>query len=297
MPDRQPATVRRAIVGDDGRLGGSSALEVARFLRETLGASLHVVHAIDVPDLTDTGRHPEYLLPIRAEMAERANSWLGERVAKAIPGWTEPSVAVEFGRPRDAILRAARTLDADLIVLGRHQRKSRVEFGGTQRSVLGNDAASVWSQPGPFVPPRRIIAPVDPSSESTRGVQAARDLAIELDLPCVVLHASEEIAFVQPDAPYATESTTPAYVVEALHEASKRAFDAWFDVFHWGGANVERRFVVGSAVDAVVDLAGEDDLVVMETRGHAGIASILVGGTATGVLERAKGPVVTMLGT
>ncbi|MEM8710937.1 MAG: universal stress protein [Planctomycetota bacterium] len=283
---------KRAVVGDDGRDGGDCALAAAGFLRDRLGLDLHVLHSIDVPQMALPGIGNETLMTARADMAERAEAWLKERVEDRLGSGTE--FRVELGRPSAALHRAVRSLPAEVLVLGGHVRDSLLDFGGTQRAAFSGSEAHVWSQPTPSVEIERVIAPFDFDDASSEAAATARALADRLDVPLLVLHCSESIGFVDPIPAYAGSAGMPVYVVDAMHKASEARFLGWFQEFAEGAERIEARFEMGSAAVGIAEAQGPKDLVVMGTRGHTGVAAAVLGGVTYSVLKAKRGPVLAL---
>lgn len=283
---------KRAVVGDDGREGGDCALAAARYLRDRLGLQPHVVHSIDIPQLALAGSGHEALLTIRADMAERAESWLEKRAVEALG--PSADFRVELGRPATALHRAVRSLPAELLVLGGHVRNSLFDFGGTQRSAFSGSEVHIWSQPTPEVEIERVIAPYDFDDASEESVKAARVLAECLEVPMLVLHCSESIGFVDPIPAYAGDAGMPVYVVDAIHKANEARFMGWFKDFAAGAEGIEARFEMGSASVGIAEAQGPRDLVIMGTRGHTGMAAAVLGGVTYAVLKAKRGPVLAL---
>ncbi len=281
----------RAVVGDDGRIGGDCALAAAAFLHSKLGTAAHVIHSINLP-VVASGSHPEELVTIRAELAGRAEPWLKDRVKGKVGDSAE--YKVELGRPAEALMRAARSLPAELIVVGPHEKSGLIDFGGTQRSVFGNDAAHVWSQPTPNVSIERILVPFDYTKKCDESVALGLDLSAALKVPLIVMHCSEAIGFVDPMPAYAGSAGMPVYVIDAIHDAAKKRFEGWFDGYAWGDADVEKRFILGSPSLSILEEQRASDLLVMGTDGHTGLAAAFLGGVTYSVLKEHKGPILAI---
>lgn len=281
-----------AVIGDDGRRGGDLALAAAKTIAASFGTKLHVVHSIDVPDADEVAGRPDEIVARREDLAVRATDWLRERVdAKLGP---DAAAQVDFGRPHTAVLRAARSLGADLVVTGPHAKEHFFDLGGTQRAVFSGAPCHVWSQPSEAVPIQRVLAPCDLSDRGMAALEVARDVAVHLDVPILVLHSSPPPAFVEPTAMGAAETGMPTYVVDGLHDMAKDRFETRMDGFDWKGAKHDSRFVVGATVPAIEDAREASDLVVMGTHGHTGISAAILGGVTYAVLKSGKGPVLAL---
>ncbi|MEM6671627.1 MAG: universal stress protein [Planctomycetota bacterium] len=287
-----------AVVGDDGRRGGDLSLAAARWISESFGTKLHVVHTIDVPDADEIAGRPDEIVERRENLAIRASDWLNGRVREQLGAAAENAEAqVDFGRPHVALLRAARSSGADLVIVGPHAKEHFFDLGGTQRAVFSGAPCHVWSQPGPIEPIERVLAPTDLSDRSLAALEVARDLALHLGVPIVTLHSSPPPAFVEPTAMGAAETGMPTYVVDGLHDMARERFESRMGAFEWKGAETEARFVVGAAVPAIEDAREPGDLVVMGTHGHTGISAAILGGVTYAVLKSASGPVLALRST
>ncbi len=110
------------------------ALDYACSLAEKLGAKLHLVHAIGagLPELSAV-LTDSMIATLRSASMTELQSIAKARASIATFG----KVMVEPGDARDAILAAAKTCAADLIIMGSHGRR------GLARVVLGSVAEDV----------------------------------------------------------------------------------------------------------------------------------------------------------
>jgi len=111
------------------------ALDYACALAAKLGARIHVIHAIGttLPELS-VALTDQMISSIRHDNAAALDKLLQPRRALASFG----EVTVVDDDARDAILKAARAVHADLIVIGTHGRRglSRVLLGSVAEDVL-----------------------------------------------------------------------------------------------------------------------------------------------------------------
>jgi len=129
-------TIRTILVPTDFSEPAETALAKAFQLAEKLGARIHLLHAYGIPPVPDAmgmGVGVDLIGPIeRAASAELKQ--LAQRYAQ------RPEYAgslLELGDARDVIVRGAKQLSADLIVMGTHGRR------GVQHFVLGSVAEGV----------------------------------------------------------------------------------------------------------------------------------------------------------
>jgi nucleotide-binding universal stress UspA family protein len=126
--------VRRILVATDFGDVSRRAVEVALDLATVHGATVHVVHAFEVPDFG-----PESTIAWAAKLGERATARLDALVREA--AHRAPSVTVRTearqGTAWEQVVSAAQALSADLVVLGTHGRR------GVPRALLGSVAEKV----------------------------------------------------------------------------------------------------------------------------------------------------------
>ncbi len=282
-----------AIIGDDGHAGGERALKIAASIADTFGTKLHVVHALDVEatdnaggQLTEVAGHIADLSQVaERRIQERADAFLGERGA---------GVQVDHGRPHAALIRAARSVAADLIILGPHTKQHFFDLGGTQRAVFAGAHCHIWSQPTEPRPITRVLAPCDLSAPSMTALHAARDIAQVRGVPVNVLHVSQPPALFEPMTQGGADLMAPSYVIEGLHEAAQARFEAAIGEVDWQGVEHSTEFVVGSTASSIESARGEGDLVVMGTHGHTGLSAAILGGVTYALLKQASGPILAI---
>ena len=199
------------------------------------------------------------------------------------------------GSPADEILRAAEDFDAGLIVVGTHGRKglSRLLAGSVAEEVLRKAKCPVMALRSPaeggLAPTefRCIVAPVDLSESSRHSARVARLLARRLGARLVLLQVVPSDTFV------GSEVLIPV----DLDEYRKRLV-AYRDELDGPDLKspVEAILRQGQADDEILETAKavSADLIVMGTHGRTGLARLLMGSVAEGVLRGASCPVLTV---
>lgn len=121
---------------DFGR-ASTRALAYAVDLAEQVGAKVHVITAYEIPI---TGLPDGIWVPpaeVMTKLIDASQAALAEAVAAHAARKVTITSKLVQGDPRDAILEAAQTIGASLIVLGTHGRK------GIARALIGSVAESV----------------------------------------------------------------------------------------------------------------------------------------------------------
>lgn len=123
---------RRILVPTDFSESAELALAFAESVGAAWGATLHLLHVYSVPAFPDgLGIGIDVVTPI-AQAAEAAM-----RTALAKHPALSEHASVQLGDPREVIVRVAKELPADLVVLGSHGRR------GLARVLLGSVAEEV----------------------------------------------------------------------------------------------------------------------------------------------------------
>jgi nucleotide-binding universal stress UspA family protein len=138
----------------------------------------------------------------------------------------------------------------------------------------------------------RIVAPLERSTRSAESLAPARVLSTALDAELLLLHVVERSAL---SLPGVGDGTPSASEQERLAEAERwRA-----SVATQGGTNglaVVPLAVIGDSPGAIYEVTEDrgGHLIVMATCGHSGAVRTLLGGVATGTVERSRVPLVLL---
>jgi nucleotide-binding universal stress UspA family protein len=209
-------------------------------------------------------------------------------------------VLVDTGHPANCILERAKTLPADLIVLGTHGH------GGFEHLVLGSVTEKVLRKatcPVMTVPPRaratsklpfkRLLCPVDFSDSSLAALEFAFSLAQEGDAELTLLHVFEWEAGDEPltNRPF----NVPEYRREVERDFAARLQALVPDSVR-SACRPTTRIAHGKPYREILGVATEDgaDLIVMGVQGRNALDLMLFGSTTNQVVRRATCPVVTL---
>ncbi|HET6655782.1 MAG TPA: universal stress protein [Gammaproteobacteria bacterium] len=127
---------RQILLAVDIAAGGDAIGRRAAALAEAFGATVNLLHVVEYVPMDPAG---EALMPppvdLEAELVEGARQRLEEFAERV--GLADAPRDVCVGGIKTEIVRAATELDADLIVIGRHQHHGLALFlGTTERSVV-----------------------------------------------------------------------------------------------------------------------------------------------------------------
>ena len=129
--------LKRILVPLDFSANSTRALDYAYALAQKFDAALHLVHVCEVPSMM-TGSMDAYAIAY-TDWSQQLGDEAERELEKLRPRLAEVKVSNEvlFGNPARAIVTAARTNDADLIVMGTHGH------GPVMHVVMGNVAERV----------------------------------------------------------------------------------------------------------------------------------------------------------
>ena len=136
------------VVGVDGSENGQRALHVAARQAARTDRPLVVVHAVGLTEVID-GRHvPSH--DHRSEITRQVLEWCASLEGEC----HDVESLVLDGSPVDVLLRAARELDASLVVVGRRGAGGRPELllGSTAHQVVEHSTCPVLVVPPGHVP-------------------------------------------------------------------------------------------------------------------------------------------------
>jgi nucleotide-binding universal stress UspA family protein len=256
------------------------ALERAAFLADSLDAELTIVHAVS-PDGSD-GRTLE-------QRVRRADSRLAARTASPHWRWeSQPSIAVQCGRPANVVLDNAYRQRADLVVLGPHLDNVLADAlsGTITEKVLGAAACPVLIARTTRGPYHDVLMALDGMPNGGAVIRAVEALGLTRDSRVHVVHAHEPPYVgmmnivgvgIEAAAAYAESSRAQARAAIAELVATHSADPGRYEVMV-----VEHR-----PAAAILEVAGslKPDLVVLGTRGHGRVRRALLGSVASEVLK------------
>jgi nucleotide-binding universal stress UspA family protein len=166
---REP--LKNVFVATDFSSGSELALGRALALSRAPGARLHVVHVLPA----------DLAAKVRSKAEAEARARLGQALSRARDtanalGELNLTSEVLRGQAFVEIIRCSRSIDADLLVLGRHGRRPvRDMFMGTtaERVIRKGDVPVLVVNLDPTQPYRRPLIAVDPGDASRRTLQLA----------------------------------------------------------------------------------------------------------------------------
>jgi len=276
--DRTSSRTRRTtvIVGVDGPEGGLRAARDAAGSAIRRDADLIVLHAVD--DAAVAGAWGVVYDPTALQDAGQVVVDDAINVAKG-RGIDPDRISGEVVLGNPAAILADRSADAQLVVVGRRASSGleRMFVGSTSVAVAGMSAAPVVvisraSNPDPTGGKKCVAVAVGPQSAGTAALGFG--FAEADHRGCKLLAVT---------VPGQDSQKVHAEALKRLNEVVKPVADEHPDV------EVETRGLSGEPVDALVDLSGDVDLLVIGMKKHP-ILGWTAGGVSRGIMAHAQSP-------
>lgn len=275
------------LVGYDGSGGGDLALDWAAEEAVLRGLPLTISHVWQIvyPGLA--------MLPVTtlSDAAESVARTAAERISGAHPG-LEVRKIVESGSPAYSLIEHAR--DAELTVVGS-------EGAGTiRKALIGSVSAQVTSHaPGVVTVVRRttgegagphsgrIVVGVDGSHAAEEALRAAFEEAHLRRAGLTVLCVCPEDAGVR-DTPFVDDRV----LRELARERFERSVESW--QVKYAEVRVEKIFLEGDPVTELITATEGARLLVVGSRGVAGLRGVLLGSVSSAAVRHALCPVTVV---
>ena len=145
---------------------------------------------------------------------------------------------------------------------------------------------------------KTLLVPVDLSDASQPVLQKAAELAPQLSARVILLHIVEPVATYVPvgaTMDVIAAAPPPAETTESLSAPDSR-FKALAEPLEAAGINVEPVTLIGLAVDDILEQAAKHhaDYIMLGSHGHGALYHLFSGSVVTGILKRAKCPVIVV---
>jgi universal stress protein E len=257
------------------------ALRLAGLLAQAKNAELALVHVVD-------DDQPNDLVEIESGEAKRILSEQITAIAELRGARCCPMVVP--GDPFDGILRTARSIQADLIVMGAHRKQLlRDIFVGTtiERVIRAGPYPVLMVNNEVKHPYAKALAAVDMSEPSANAIRAAKSVGLIGDEGLTIIHAFFPLA----KGKMSVAGIDRAAIDEYVADERERAVDevaAFLEANDLGGLSLSLRVEEGGPFE-VISRAVEQtkpDLLVIGTHGRSGLLKALVGSVTEEALRR-----------
>lgn len=282
IPTTTTLATRRVVVGFDSSPRALLALDEAVGVARSMGVPLLVVVAVE-----PLAYAPELTAELEAMAQERAAE--GERIARERLDERLVQRHVATGPARDVLLGLARP--DDLLVVGSrgHGPVGRLLLGSTSTSVAAQAPCPVLVVPAAGRPDGQVVVGLDGSTASLRVLRAAREAAERLGTSLSVVGAVPPLPSAVADAP-AVHAMELGRVREARQQLAALVHSAHLEAL----PSLNVRVMADEASDMLVREGLTARLLVVGTRGHGMLRSLLLGSVSRAVLHHARCPVLVV---
>jgi nucleotide-binding universal stress UspA family protein len=295
--------IEKILVPLDFSPASVKALDYAVWLAKQFRAAIHLVHVYP-PDEVSAVPGARHLLFQSAEAIERLNEELTGIHRKHVPTFRPENCHIRGGRPYEEIVRVAREIGADLIVLSTrgHSGLKHLLLGSTAERVVRNAPCPVLvarkrkqrsKATREAFAIRTILVPTDFSQSSLAGTKYAAFLAKKLNATLRLFHAMypyTNYVFVD------RAGVRLSGLAEAVEETARQEMDALKQMDFLHGLPVQTELLPGPAVDEICAAAsGPDvDLIITSTHGRTGLKHALIGSVAEHIVRYSDRPVLVV---
>lgn len=215
-------------------------------------------------------------------------------IVEVLPAGCRPVMRAVAGHPVRALVDAARSLPADLLVLGRpHQAFTDHLIGGTVQKVIRICPIPVLiHKTSDRTVPKHVLASVDLSPTSLHALDVALSWAAAIGASIHVLYVFEP-----PDFAYHSMGLSmPHHVVDEIRAREYEDFDRRMAAVAWRGVPHTFEKIEGEPAPTILDAfrrAGAG-LLALGTHGRTGLDRFLLGSVAEYVARRADRSVLVI---
>lgn len=290
---RRRRTGPAVVVGIDGSASARHAAMWAAGEAVRRHAALKLVFAYSLPAAGYSGYNP-YPADMLSAMSTDGQVLLDE-VAAGVRGVypdLDVSIEVVHGDPAAALRQAA--AGAVLTVLGGHHR-SRVAtaLGSLAAKLIVRNPSPVAVIPNGDEPDKGpIVVGVDGSPASEGAISFAFEEASLRHAPLTAVHCWREPAGMTPVSTYTAMLADPDPIEESERSLLSERLAGWSDKYP--DVEIQQVLTRQVAASALGDLACAAQLLVLGTRGHAGLAGLLAGSTGQTLIGHSSVPVVVV---
>jgi nucleotide-binding universal stress UspA family protein len=285
----------KILVPTDFSPASGRALALARELAASFDAEIHLLHVrVFVDDFVMDSKildEIESIFALSESETRRALEQAGEDGPARVHGHITKGTA-----PAEAIIDAVSEYECDLVIMGTHGRRGLkgLLLGSVAKEVVHRSPVpvlTVRAEAKGVAPPQKILVAYDSSEYSLQGIHEAAAWARRLSANVTLLHVVENLVYPEfytlqsPREDYLERSTRKSH----LHLA-KIAGE------HFTGLPYATAVIHASAAEGIAEFAAINnfDLVVLATRGLAGVTHGFFGSVAERVTQLSEVAVLTV---
>lgn len=283
--------IERILAAIDFSNYGEETVKAASYLCKMLKAKLTVLHIVNQAPFDGHFFGPasmdlmnEVEEKARVELSKAVKNWIGEE--------QEAQIEVDMGVPYVDILRYAKSIKCQFLMMGTHSREGldRILLGSVAETLMQKSEVPVWTVKGKFAPPRKILLPIDFSNASRAGFTLGLFLAKLLGASVHLLHVYE-FPYVPP---YSMIDVTE-YELK-MKEMRREELAKWIEEAKMSKLEVSGSLKEGRVTEEVQKYTEQEkiDLMVISTHGESGLFYKHVGSVAHHLIRHSPCSVVSI---
>lgn len=275
------------VVGTDGSSRAQRAVDWAAEEAARRNAPVLVIHAAGRPTVGAPGARPV----TESELATLGEKLVGEEVGRLRQHHPGMTVTGSFVPGRAEVVLVEASHRAALVVVG---ARGLGPFAGPLLGSVSQKVAAHASGPvavlreeTPPHLPGPVVVGADPADPPVEALDYAFEEAPRRDVAIVVVSAGQELLTSMPSSALAVEQ-----VAQQVKEGEERLEQLVERRSAEHGVPADVRHMPGHPADAIVAVAGTESIVVVDSRGHLGLAGLLLGSVCREVINRAPASII-----
>jgi nucleotide-binding universal stress UspA family protein len=295
-------TVRRILVGLDGSPLAETILPVVEALAAKLEAAVTLLHVLPVPEHEPAAAERPGVDRLVEHATQQASEYLSGVQRRLASAGVDVSPVVAVGTPAREIVRHAQGGGFDLVALATHGRSGLQQWihGSVADQVLHTTTIPLLLvRPGDgwaAVPRgiRRIVVPLDGSTEAEAALRLAEPVALRCGLPLALVQFIEPLNLEFAAGPSGTAYVGAQRIMDELLGAAHEYLTSTADGLRARGLTVTTEVSVARPAAGINDYTREhpESLVVLTTHGRSGWRRLLLGSVARRVVLTVAAPIL-----
>ncbi|MGD9507075.1 MAG: universal stress protein [Geminicoccaceae bacterium] len=271
----------RILAATDFSTRSSRALRRAGLLAQAQGAELALIHVVD-------DDQPQDLIRLESREAERILAEQISAMAELRGARCRPMVVADD--PFNGILRAAGSIEADLVVMGAHRKQLlRDIFVGTtvERVIRTGPYPVLMVNHEVKQPYRNVLVAVDVSEPSANAIRAAASAGLIGDRVVTFLHAFFPLGKGKLVEARIDQPAIDKYVASERQRAADELV-AFLEANGFGDLKATLHVEEGESFAVISQAVAEmrSDLLILGTHGRTGLLKALLGSVTEEALRR-----------
>ncbi len=260
--------IERILAAVDFTNYAEETVKAASFLAKNLKAKMTVLHIVNQAPFDGHFFGPASV-DLMNQIEDKARTELSNALKQWVPADQEAQVEVDVGVPYVDILRYAKNLKSQFLLLGTHGREGleRLMLGSVAETVIQKSEVPVWLVKGAFKQPKKILILTDFSNASRAGFALGLFFAKLFSASVHLLHVYEV-----PYLPSFAMIDVTEYELK-IKELRKEELGKWTDEARMSKLEVFSSLKEGNVTEQVQQYVKEEniDLLVMSTHGESGL--------------------------